>query len=84
MYYLMQVLGILGAVFLLYAYIRISHKSLQVDNILYHSLNLGGAVLLVINTVYFSAYGPMALNIIWAFISGKHIFKMMTAAKTPP
>ncbi len=65
----MQILGLLGAGLLLLAYFKNSTSKWTSRNISYHVTNLGGAVLICVNTYYFSVYGPFILNIFWALIA---------------
>lgn len=71
-----QIIGFAGAIFLLYAYARVSSGYYSIDDMPYHLFNLTGALLLVINTAYFDALGAMALNIVWFLIAIGHLFRI--------
>lgn len=70
-----DVLGWLGAVFLLIAYYLTSAQKLTQESIVLHLLNLMGAACIVLNTNYRGAFGPMTLNIIWFLIALSSIVK---------
>ena len=71
-----QMIGWIGAMLLLLAYIAISNNKLTSNSKVYHSFNLLGATLIVINTYHFNAHGPLALNIFWALVAVFHLFRL--------
>ncbi len=73
LYYVMQGIGLFGAIALLLAYLQVSRKALTTTSKHYHRLNLLGASLVVINTAYFEVYGPLILNVIWMLIAIKSL-----------
>lgn len=66
---LMQIVGILGAALLLLAYFNNSTKRWTTHNLAYQVANLGGAMLICVNTFHFTVYGPFILNFFWALIA---------------
>jgi len=54
---------------ILIAYWLISAKRTEAKSILYQTLNLGGAIGIVINALYHKAFPSLALNIVWALIA---------------
>jgi len=70
-----DIVGWLGAACILVAYFLNVRKILEVSSAAYLLLNLGGAVLIMINTFYLSAYPPMVLNIFWALIALDGLYK---------
>jgi hypothetical protein len=66
---IMQMVGLIGAGLLLLAYFNNSRKRWESSDLNYQFTNLGGAVLICINTYYFSVYGPLILNFFWALIA---------------
>lgn len=73
LYYVMQGVGLFGAVALLFAYLQVSRKALTPTSKHYHVLNLLGASLIVVNTAYFEVYGPLILNVIWMLVAVKSL-----------
>ena len=78
---LYAILGWLGIPVLLVGYYFLAGNQ-SVSKVLYgHILNLAGAVMIIINTLYHEAYAPMALNILWSFIALFGIKKTFAAIK---
>ena len=73
LYYVMQGIGLFGAISLLFAYLQVSRKALTPASKHYHILNLLGASLVVVNTAYFEVYGPLILNVIWMLVAIKSL-----------
>ncbi len=67
---LVDLLGWLGAALILAAYGLVSARRLEGDAIAYQLPNLGGGLLLVINTVYYGAYPSTAVNAVWIGVAG--------------
>lgn len=68
-----QVVGIVGALLLLLAYWGISSGTVFVKSAKYQILNFFGALAVAINAGYFSAYGPLVLNIIWCVLAIRNL-----------
>jgi hypothetical protein len=63
-----NLIGWTGVVFLLIAYALVSTKRCSGDSVIYQSLNITGALLLIINSFYFGAYPSVGINIAWVGI----------------
>jgi hypothetical protein len=61
--------GWIGAVLILIAYYLVSAKKIKGNSNTYQTINLIGAMLLIINTYYLKAYPTTFLNIVWALIA---------------
>jgi hypothetical protein len=66
---IVDVLGWVGAVLLLGAYGLVSMKKLAGDSVPYQLLNLGGGLLLIVNTLYYGAYPSSGVNLVWCLIA---------------
>ncbi|WP_248959523.1 CBU_0592 family membrane protein [Sphaerisporangium perillae] len=65
---LIDILGMLGAGVLLYAYAMLSTRRMSGDSLAYQLLNLGGAIALMINSACHLAWPSAVLNLIWCGI----------------
>ncbi|MBX2904125.1 MAG: hypothetical protein KF872_11285 [Chitinophagales bacterium] len=65
MKYFIDFTGWAGAVLVLYAYFMVSTKKLLGNSLHYQSVNILGAVFLMINTYYHHAYPSAIVNLIW-------------------
>lgn len=66
---LVDVVGWTGAAALLLAYVLVSTKRIEGDSVAYQFLNLGGAVLLIVNSFYYGAYPSVVVNVVWIGIA---------------
>jgi uncharacterized membrane protein len=64
-----DILGWIGSVEVLLAYGLNSYQRLRSDSIAFYVLNLTGALLLIIYTVYKEAYASTFINIVWVIIA---------------
>ncbi|HSX55198.1 MAG TPA: hypothetical protein VLG14_07870 [Sphingomonas sp.] len=73
-----DIVGWAGAVLVLAAYALVSTKRLDGDSIVYQSLNVAGAMGMLINTYVRGALPSAALNVIWigmgVYVLAKVIF----------
>lgn len=76
-----SILGWIGMVLILTAYLLISIKKIKSDSYYYQILNLFGAIGIVISTLFTKSWPAMTLNIIWAIIAGFSIIKIMPKNK---
>ena len=60
---LIDILGWIGAIGLLAAYVLISAKKVEGDSTSYQLLNLVGSFFLILNTLYYGAYPSSFLNL---------------------
>jgi len=70
-----QIIGIIGAITLLYAYAMISKGKLTNTSPVYHIYNLTGAFLVSINASHMEALGALILNVAWMIIALWHLIK---------
>ncbi len=69
MHYVIDLLGWGGAIIFVVAYALVSTRRWEADSVAYQSLNVIGAVLLVVNTYYYRAYPSTVLNVVWGGIA---------------
>lgn len=60
-----DLLGWIGTVLFLVAYLLVSIKKLEGDSLTFQAMNIIAGVLLVINTFYWHAYPSLGLNAAW-------------------
>lgn len=63
------VIGWVGTILILSAYALVSFSLLSVTNLVYQSMNLFGALGIVVDTYYKKDRPPEVLNIIWSIIA---------------
>ncbi len=64
-----NLIGWLGSVAVILAYIFVSTNRMAGDSLAYQLLNLIGGVFLIVNTVYLSAYPSAFVNLIWVGVA---------------
>jgi hypothetical protein len=65
---LVEVAGWSGLILLLSAYGLLSSGKIESTSVSYQLLNLFGAILTLINTLYHGAFPPTVLNVFWIII----------------
>ena len=75
-------IGWSGSLLLIIAYWLVSKKSIKPESSFYHSLNIGGSILLIVNTYYYGAFPSAAVNIVWVIIGTLYILKIKFASVT--
>lgn len=70
-----EIIGWLGAIFVLTAYILLSINKISSKGHWYQILNLLGAIFLIINTFYLKAYPSMFVNVVWVGIAILGMYK---------
>lgn len=75
-----DILGWTGGLMVLAAYGLISSDRMTSRSPLYHALNAGGSIFLVINTAFYGAYPSTFVNVIWLAIAGLGFFRLFRAA----
>ena len=75
-----DILGWIGAIEVIVAYVLVSSSKMTGESVIYQLLNLTGAILLIIQTLYKQAYPSAFVNIIWTIIAAYSIIKI--AAKS--
>jgi hypothetical protein len=63
-----ELIGWVGMVLVLGAYGLLAAKKIESDTLIYHGMNIIGALLLAVYTYWKEALPSAALNIIWCFI----------------
>ena len=76
--FLINIIGWAGVALLVIAYWLVSTKRCQGNSILYQTLNIIGAFLLILNSFYFGAYPSVGVNIVWVGIA---LFTLINAYK---
>jgi hypothetical protein len=71
---LVDIVGWVGAVALLTAYIFVSTRRMEGNSTSYQLLNLGGSGFLMANSFFYGAYPSSVVNIVWISIA---IFTMV-------
>jgi lipid-A-disaccharide synthase-like uncharacterized protein len=82
-----HIIGFIGTVLVLLAYLLLSTKKIQSDSVSYQGLNLVGAILLIIYAVVLTAWANVLLNVVWGFIAIFALAKLFVALrrkKDPP
>jgi hypothetical protein len=72
---LIDIVGWIGAVGLLLAYIFVSTKRIEGDSASYQLLNLGGSAFLMVNSFFYGAYPSSIVNIVWISIAMFTLFR---------
>jgi hypothetical protein len=65
---LIDILGWIGSILYLLAYVLVSAKKTEGDSLLYQGMNIIAGILLVIYTLALGAYATTGLNAIWIAI----------------
>lgn len=71
-----DILGWIGAIEVIIAYLLVSSGKTTGESVIYQLLNLTGAILLIIQTLYLKAYPSAFVNIIWTVIAAYSIIKI--------
>lgn len=79
---LIDIVGWVGAVALLLAYIFISTRRMEGDSASYQLLNLGGSAFLMVNSFFYGAYPSSIVNIVWISIAVLTLFKKKSKGQT--
>lgn len=64
-----EIIGWMGAGFILLAYALLSFGKVQSNSVMYQSLNLAGAAGIAANALFHAAYPSAGLNVVWAAIA---------------
>lgn len=70
-------MGWIGSVAVIAAYALNSLQKIKSDSFIFQVLNLTGAVLLIVNSVFKEAYPFTFINSVWAVIAVVALFRMM-------
>lgn len=66
---LINILGWIGSMEVVTAYALNSSQKIKSDSITFQTLNLTGAIFLIINSIYKEAYPFTFINTVWAVIA---------------
>jgi hypothetical protein len=69
MEYVIEGIGIIGAINVLIAYGLNSYQKIKSDSALFYWLNFTGGILLVVYCVYKEAWANLAINIVWVLVA---------------
>ncbi|MCX8035254.1 MAG: hypothetical protein N3A71_03165 [Candidatus Dojkabacteria bacterium] len=67
-FFLIELLGVLGAIMILGAYFLLSINYLSADNLFYQLLNILGSLVLLCYSFYKKAWANVGINFIWMII----------------
>ncbi|OGQ38635.1 MAG: hypothetical protein A2W61_03795 [Deltaproteobacteria bacterium RIFCSPLOWO2_01_44_7] len=81
---IIEIVGWIGSVLVLLAYILVSNKKMSATSYWYQGFNCVGSVGLIINTFYNQAWPSCVLNIIWAMIAIKALIDIRRPTPTVP
>lgn len=76
-----HIIGTVGAVLLLLAYFLVSRKKVDGGSRFYQVLNIIGAAMLAVLTLYTQAWAAMGLNVIWVVIGIATLGKIASEKK---
>jgi hypothetical protein len=79
---LIDIVGWVGAVALLMAYIFVSTRRMEGDSASYQLLNLGGSAFLMVNSFFYGAYPSSVVNIVWISIAVFTLFRKKIKSHT--
>jgi hypothetical protein len=72
---LIDIIGWVGALEVIAAYLLVSLHKVTGKSVVFQLLNLTGALLLIVNTMYLKAYPSAFVNVIWTGIALYSIIK---------
>lgn len=79
---IIDLMGWVGSLALILAYLLNSVAILKSQSIIYQFLNFLGGGVLIINTLYYGAYPSSFLNVVWAVIAGVYLVRLRNTAKS--
>lgn len=75
-----DVVGWIGGLEVIVAYFMINQNRVDSSSTMYQVLNLTGAALLIVNTMYYKAYPSSLINLIWVGIAIYGLIKRKSKA----
>ena len=66
---LINLVGWMGSVAVILAYVLVSLNRLRGDSVAYQLLNLVGGLFLIVNTIFWGAYPSTFVNFVWVCIA---------------
>lgn len=79
MEFVIEGIGIIGAINVLIAYGLNSYQKLRSDSALFYWLNLTGGILLIVYCFYKEAWANLAINVVWALVALFAIIRTLRA-----
>ena len=67
--YVIEGIGVIGAVGILIAYGLNSYQKVRSDSPVFYWLNFTGGVLLIIYSIYKEAWANMVINVVWVLVA---------------
>lgn len=80
---IIEIFGWYGAVAILLAYALISFKIITATGYVYQTLNLTGAIGIIVNSLIKKDFQPAILNIVWAIIALIAMASLIITANIP-
>lgn len=74
---IVEIIGWIGSLMVIVAYGLNSHQKLKSDSVLFYMLNITGGLLLVIYSIYKSAYANIFINVVWIIIAVPALIKVL-------
>ncbi len=78
---LIDVIGWVGVVTLLAAYVLVSTRKVEGDSAVYQLMNLVGGAFLIVNSFHYKAFPSVGVNIVWIGIAAYTIARVKLATK---
>jgi len=78
---LINIIGWIGVLILLIDYALVSLKKVEGDSLVYQTLNIIGALMLILNSFFFGAYPSVGVNVAWVGIAVFTILRSTTKKK---
>lgn len=78
---LIEILGWIGSLEVIIAYGLNSYQRLRSDSLLFYFLNITGGLLLIIYSIYKSAYANTFINVVWVIIAVPAVIKLLRKSK---
>ena len=72
-----DILGWVGSLLLIMAYVLVSYQRLKATNPRYQWMNFIGSIFLMINTAYYGAFPSTFVNVIWACIAVAALYRII-------
>ena len=77
--FLIDILGWIGAILLLYAYMQVSAGRWTGQSRVFQLLNVGGSILFIINSGYHGAYPSVFVNVVWSAVALRTLVRISRA-----
>ena len=78
---LLELLGWIGSLEVIIAYGLNSYQRLRSDSFLFYFLNITGGLLLIVYSIYKSAYANTFINVVWVVIAVPAVIKLLRKSK---